>query len=269
MIINSIQEVFDNKDLRDYIFSFLYSFDRLIETDNVYIFELHKHDPNFIKLINEDTFDTAAEYESLNLLKWLHYNTKIGCTEYAMNIAADSGNLEIIEFLHNNRDEGCSREALIYASENDHLDIIIWLHENQLNNIEFDSYKNAIDNAVINDNLEMIEYLYDNYKTRYNNTNCFSTKVIHNAIQFGNLEIIKWLHERCKYFSYKEQYCAAKYGHKDILKWLHKNRTFEILSNRPMFELIDQNPWPLGNDRSIVCAAESGHLDIVKYLIKF
>ena len=43
-----------------------------------------------MKLINEDTFDTAAEYESFNLLKWLHYNTNVGCTEYAMNIAADS-----------------------------------------------------------------------------------------------------------------------------------------------------------------------------------
>ena len=57
---------------------------------------------------------------------------------------------------------------------------------------------------LINDNLEMIEYLYNVYKERYNNTNCFSTRVINNAIQFGNLEIIQWLHERCKYFSYKE-----------------------------------------------------------------
>ena len=252
----SVQQVFDNKDLRDYIFSFLYSFDRLIETDNVYIFELHKHDYNFMKLINEDTLDSAAEYESFNLLKWLHYNTNVGCTEYAMNIAADCGNLEIIEFLHNNRVEGCSQEALIYASENDHLDIIIWLYENQLNNIGLYSYKTAIDNAVNNNNLEMIEYLYDTYKERYNNTNCFSKKIINIAIKIGNMEIIEWLHNNCDYFSYRELYNAAKYGHLNILKWLHTNRTFEIMLNRPRFELVDS---PV-NDRTIVYAAESGHL---------
>ena len=48
----SIQKVFDNKDLREYILSYLYSFDKIIELDKVYIFELHKHNKNFIMQVS-------------------------------------------------------------------------------------------------------------------------------------------------------------------------------------------------------------------------
>ena len=41
----SAQIVFDNEDLKNYILSFLYSFDKIIKLDKVSIFEFHKHNP--------------------------------------------------------------------------------------------------------------------------------------------------------------------------------------------------------------------------------
>ena len=97
----SAQKVFDNEDLREYILSFLYSFDKIIELDKVSIFEYHKNKAEFTKLITEETMNLAVEYGSFKLVKWLHYNSAEGCTEFAMDIAANNGNLEILEFLHN------------------------------------------------------------------------------------------------------------------------------------------------------------------------
>ena len=95
---SSIQKVFENEDLRAYILSYLYSFEKILELDMVNIFEFHKENPEFTKLIDELTMNTAAEYGSIKIIKWLHYNRCEGCTEYAMDIAADDGNLEILEF---------------------------------------------------------------------------------------------------------------------------------------------------------------------------
>ena len=211
--MSAAQKVFDNEDLKEYILSFLYSFDKIIEVDKVSIFDLHKDNPKFTRLISEETMNTAAEYSSFNIIKWLHYNRSDGCTEYAMDIAADKGNLEILEWLHINRDEGCSIDALMYAIENEHLHVVIWLHENRLNDIPQHCYKVALNEAAQTSNLEILNYLYNKYIERFNNEHeCFTHRIVNIVAMEGNIKIMEWLHNHCNWYNYKEIACAAKYG---------------------------------------------------------
>ena len=175
----SVQKVFDTIELREYIFSYLFSFKKIIEMDMVHIFQSHIKNKQFIRLINDYTIDVAAEYNSINIIKFLHYNTKIQCTEYAL------------DFLNNNRKEGCSYNALIYAAENNHLNTIKWLHKEKEKNITDFSYKYAMNYGIINENMEIIKYLYNTYINKYNNGYCFSVNSISMAITSQNFEILK------------------------------------------------------------------------------
>lgn len=257
------QIIFDNKELRDYIFSFLYSFDSLIEMDNVYIFKLHKNNKNFIKLIDDYTIDRASESGSINLLKWLHYNLDIGCTEYAMDVAAERGNIEILNFLHHNRNEGCSIDALIYAADKNHLNVIEWLHQNRLFDMQEFGYMEAINVSVANGFLDITQYLYNIYIERFNKSDCFSERILNIAIRNKNLELVKWLDKKCKYYSYKETWLAGKVGNLSILKWLYQYRTKEIIEKRGNIRIIE---YYIEDDRAIIFASESGHFQIVKYI---
>lgn len=260
----SAQIVFDNIDLRNIILGYLYSLDKIIELDMVYVFEYHKNNKQFTKLISELTMDLAAEYESINIVKWLHYNRVDGCTEFALDIAANNGDIELLEFLHENRNEGCTMDALIYGADNNHLNIVKWLHKYRINDIPEYAYSFAIDNSVRNSNLEMTQYLYEKYKERFNNNRCFCDRIINIAAGEDNVEVLKWLHEITNKYSYKEMNIAARYGHIENIKWLHNNRNINIINERTDIILLEQNHDE--KSRAIVYAAEAGYIDIVKFL---
>ncbi len=264
----SAQIVFDSKDLREYIFSYLYSFDKLIETDNVYAFEIHKNKKKFTELINDYTMNDAVEYNSVNLVKWLH-NNGYNCTEYAMDIAASEGNIELLEFLHNNRTEGCSTDAFIYAVEENQIEVIEWLHKNRLEDIPHTIYKNAIDIAIINGDLELTKYLYNIYINRFENEDCFNFRVISTAISSGNLLLVQWLDDKCKYYSHKESWIAAKKGYDEILYWLLKNRNSENVVKRDLTPIYSIYSVETNIDKTLVYACDGGHLSIVKFLCKY
>ena len=272
----SIQKVFDTIELREYIFSYLFSFEKIIEMDKVNIYHLHINNKLFISLINDYTIDIASEYNSINIIKFLHYNTKFKCTEFAMDIAAFNGNIEILDFLNNNRDEGCSYNALIYAAENNHIDVIKWLHKTNDKVITDFSYRYAINYGIINQNIELIKYLYNIYINKYDNLCCFSSNSISIAITSQNLEIIKWLHTKSNYFSYSELLLSAKYGDMNILEWIYNNRNI----NNELF--IDKINWinnivfnseyikyHISNkNHPLIFAGEAGNLEVVEYICK-
>jgi len=270
----SIQKVFDIIDLREYIFSYLFSFNKIIQLDKVHIFELHKNKPAFINLINEYSIDIASEYNSIKIIKWIHYNINIQCTEYAMDIAAYNGNLEILSFLHKNRSEGCSYNSFIYASENNKINVIRWLNENYEDIITRYSYRYAIKNSIINENIELLKYLYDNYKKIYNDSLCFFTTSISLAIKTENLEIIHWLHNRSKYYSYCEFFNAAKTSNKLLLEWMYENRdindknftnTKEFITNN-IYNREYSNYYVYSKNHPLIFASEKGNLEIVKLI---
>ena len=81
-----------------------------------------------------------------------------------------------------------------------------------------------------------------NYKaTLYN----FSSNL---ASKYGDLPVIKWLHNNNYPFTTNAMDNAAYYGHLEVVKWLHENRKEGCTTNAMDF------------------AAENGHLEVVKWL---
>jgi hypothetical protein len=262
----SIQKVFDDENLKEYIFSFIYSLEHIVKYDLVHIFAMHETNEKFMEFLDEETVNLAAEYESINILKWLVYVRKLKGTEYAIDIAASSGNLKILDFLHIECNEGCSQEALMYAAENDHMGTIKWLLTNCLDYLTPDSYFYAMRTAIEEENYEIMKYLYDPYKERYKkNRRCIHQTILNMGIIKGNLDAVIWIADRCATYTYKETFRAAKYEHIDILRWLYDTRIPEAIE----LSLNNMNAFPLTNqDKTILYAAEVGNLDIVKYLSK-
>ena len=109
-------------------------------------------------LFTKNAMDWAAQNGYLEIVKWLHFNRKEGCTFFAMNWAAHYGHLEIVKWLHLNRKEGCSVFAIDSAARNGHLKVIKWLHLNRTESCTI----NAIDYAAHNGHLEVVEWLQNN-----------------------------------------------------------------------------------------------------------
>jgi len=261
----SIQNVFNDNNLKEYIFSFIYSLDYIIKNDLVHILAIHETNSKFMEFIDDETVNLAAEYESINILKWLIYNRKLKGTEYAIDIAANTGNFEILNLLRIECNEGCSHEALLYAAENGDIDTINWLLINYADYLIEESYFYAMRSSIEEEYYEILKYLYYKYRERYNKSiRCIPQSILNMAIIHGNLDIIIWITDRCASYCYKETFKAAKYEHMDVLQWLYDVRIPEAFN----LSLTINSNFFNNQDKTIIYAAETGNLEIVKYLCK-
>lgn len=64
----------------------------------------------------DSAMDWAADYNHLDMVKWLHANN-YSCTYSAMDQAASNGNLEMVKWLHIHRSEGSTTSATINAAK--------------------------------------------------------------------------------------------------------------------------------------------------------
>jgi hypothetical protein len=156
--------------------------------------------------------DLSANFNHLDIVKWLHDSCNMTCTKYAMNKAAENGHLHIVKWLHENRTEGCSIIAMNKAAENGHLDIVKWLHENRTEGCT----TKAMDFAAKNGHLDVIKWLHEN------RTEGCTQHAIFYAAEYGHFEIVKWLRtnrtEECELFHLD---WVIEHGHLEALLWLH------------------------------------------------
>jgi hypothetical protein len=82
---------------------------------------------------NLHTWDWAATYGYLDVIKWLHKNGIKGCSSSTMDYAAEHGYLDIVKWLHINRTEGCTKYAIDLAVKNGHLDVVEFLKNKLIN----------------------------------------------------------------------------------------------------------------------------------------
>jgi len=138
--------------------------------------------------ISSNHMDKVASNGYFEMLKWLHYNRKEGCTKYAMDNAADNGHIEIVKWLHENRKEGCTIDAMDIAALNGNLEIVKWLHYNRKEGCT--TY--AMDWAAEKGHLEIVKWLHENREE-----GC-STYAMDLADRNGHIEVVKWLKENIK-----------------------------------------------------------------------
>jgi hypothetical protein len=155
--------------------------------------------------------ECAVWHGHLEIVKWLHENTDVKCTRWAMDWAAQRGHLDILIWLHENRSEGCTVKAMDCASEEGHLDVVKWLHEHRSEGCT--SY--AMDSAAHRGHLEVVKWLHEHTKK-----GCSHWAMVY-ATWKGHIDVVKWLHENkpgesCNYGT--KYMCDAK-ADLEVLKW--------------------------------------------------
>jgi hypothetical protein len=153
----------------------------------------------------------AASNGHFEVVKFLHENTKAGCTFWGMNGAAANGHLDVVEFLHEHRDEGCTSFAMDGAAAGGHLEVVQYLHEHRTEGCS----TNALDCAARNGYLEVVEFLYEN---RWEGGTEMAAVF---AAGQGHLDVVVYLYENDVVdFPQMVMDIAAHYGHVVVVEYL-------------------------------------------------
>ncbi|EFA77904.1 hypothetical protein PPL_08543 [Heterostelium album PN500] len=226
-----------------------------------------------VKLIHNNnttatrSFETASLKGSIDIVKWL-FESQVGeCTPSAFECACSSGNMELVNYLidkvqirnahlavqnaivngnlelvkllnvllHDN-----FKDSMDLAAENGQLEILSWLNENRK---DLNCTTLAMDRAVINNHFNVVRWLY------LNRTEGCTRRAIDYAAENGCLDIIQLLNENYSMgFSDYAVEKAAENGHLDVVQWLSDNSTNEIPT------------------RALINSVRNGHTEVVKYL---
>ena len=127
----------------------------------------------FPESCGSSAMDTAAACGHFNIFKYLHMNSRAGCTKGAMNRAAGSGNF--------NRNEGCTKHAINLAARNGHLKVVKWLHANRSKGCT----TRALISAIRNDHWHIMEWLCCNQSFSLN-----GNQVLEFALEERKLNIL-------------------------------------------------------------------------------
>ena len=153
----------------------------------------------------------VAKTNKLELLKWIREEKKCLWDSGTITVAAIQGNLEMVKYCVANE---CPIKVFACA------------------------------NAAFNGHLEVLKYLREEAKARWNSDTAAG------AAENGHLHILEYLVER-KFDKYNEDVCvcAAENGHLDCLKYLHETA---------------KAPW---DEKAVREAHENNHTDCVQYLL--
>ncbi|EFA78154.1 hypothetical protein PPL_08804 [Heterostelium album PN500] len=239
----------------------------------------------------------AASKGNLEVIKWLSENRSEGCTTTAIDNAAGAGHLETVQWLSANRTEGCTAQALGQAAINSHLETVMWLSANRTEECPLDTatvvakqpngfavlrwiHENRterckpkiLNNIAKQGFFETFKYLYNLGFYR-----CSTTKLMDNASTYGNLNILKWLHENTtESCTTSAINFAAREGHLDCVQFLNVNRsegcTVEAMNNAidggylEVVKYLNDNRSEGCSPNSLERAASHGHLHVLKWL---
>jgi hypothetical protein len=181
--------------------------------------------------LNEDTFDNAAQFGDINILKWLkeNYYKSAGSRTFSKTLALRGSmdyHHELIPWNEN-----------IMSGAVKNFFLVKWLKEN---GCPWNEY--TCSGAAYIGNFELLKWAREN--------GCpWDKKTCSNAARGGHFEILKWCREnKCPW---DESTCcfAADSNHFEILQWARKNGC----------------PW---NNFTTTYAAMSGNFKIVKWAIE-
>jgi hypothetical protein len=203
---------------------------------------------------------SAALDGHLDIIKWALGRCNIELTSSFLENAALGGRIHILEWLTSMRIEIPYRYFILARTAGKgHFAAMKWLYEHKQHCYKPDIhditiYGNITDNAVLSGNMELVKWViahpyfpfWEETKNDYDNV-----RAISNAIQIGNLDMLKLFHPKgkCRCNPSADWIAtAAEKGYLDIVKWLYKWCRVECTS------LAMSN------------AASRGHMHVVKWL---
>ncbi|EFA84826.1 hypothetical protein PPL_01819 [Heterostelium album PN500] len=211
------------------------------------------------KMVHPDaiSISNAIEYASSNghleVIKWIHNNTTLGCSHQAMDMAAKNNHLHVLQWLFENRAEGCSKKALINALSNNNIEVSKWLHANCTTHSEV----MEVHEVIKNDHLEAFQFLH---AIRLTKNLDIDNKDLQLVCRWGSIRILKYIHSYYKDNQHNQSSnntvftsnlidIAAEEGWIEVVRFLLDNRTEGF------------------NQQALNNAAFKGHLSVLQLLI--
>ena len=155
----------------------------------------------------------VAGTNKLELLKWIREEKKCDWDSGTINAAARQGNLEMVKYCVANE---CPmyEDACENAAENGHLEILKYLREEVKARWDW----NTATRAAKNGHLHILEYLVEREFDEYDEFSCES------AAKFGHLDCLKYLHETAKApWDHVAVFAAHKNNHTECVQYLLDN----------------------------------------------
>lgn len=219
-------EVFNNIDLKEYIFSFIYSFEYIIKNDILHILINHKN--RLQNYLLDENLDLACKYGSFNIVKWFYEELNIFGTEISMDYAVKSKNIKLINYLLNKSKEGCSPFCLLMAVETNEFEIVEIIYKKFGNLFLANIFEKSICCSITNNNRIITSYLFKLYREKFDKPFIsLPEECILSACSNNNLNILEWTLERSSFKDIQELNIAAKNSNLKILNFLYNNRDYE------------------------------------------
>jgi hypothetical protein len=185
--------------------------------------------------INNSHINMACLKGCINLL--LYFFTKNKLKQHNIKLLVDIGNLDCIKCLHNSKCPLIEYNLLDYAVFKKQMPIIDYLK-----NSGFCFSHVALNNAICNNDIDMLRYLYNYIPICTPNALC-------NAINENNMEIIEYL---CDHYREHCMTCcmivAGSSEKKEIIEWFrekfHERHFKELmisLNNENQFKILQSN----------------------------
>jgi ankyrin repeat protein len=167
--------------------------------------------PSDYELFDINVMAFAARSGSLELLLYL---IEQGCRVDAKTIehAALTGHLHLIEFLHRDYSRIFTTKVFVAAARCGNLDMVKFCHKHQ---VPCDD--RVLEAAAIEGHAEILEYIHTNGLAN-DITSCMEI-----GARKGNLELVKFLHERFNAGAGNAPVRAASRGHLEIVKYMLKH----------------------------------------------
>ena len=162
-----------------------------------------------------------AEYAiKIGYLKGLIYNSHyLKFMEFDMNHAVRNGQLHVLQWLFQTRPQLSINlvDLALTAGINGHLDILKWLYKNEkfTKNPRY-MYINVVNNG----HLHILKWFHEQNMYKH-----IIPEAIPHAAENGTLDIIKWFHENyTNYFELEVLRRAVNWDQLETVKWLWENR---------------------------------------------
>lgn len=187
--------------------------------------------------------DYAAAGGHLDIVEWLHNNTRQGCTTAAMDWAAVGGHVEVLQWLHSHRSEGCTVRAGS-TSCGGNVQAVEWIF-GHLPQQHIDPVRIFRD-AASRGHMDVLCWLHANHHIPN-----YLPSMGDSAAAHGRLDVLQWMvtHVAGVQFDASTTHAAAQNGHLGVVEWL--------CDNYP-----DAQPTP----RVLTTALHGGHMNVVNYL---
>ncbi|AGO83005.1 Ankyrin repeat domain containing protein [Pandoravirus dulcis] len=189
----------------------------------------------------------------------------------AMDYAAGGGHLDVVRWLHENSPLGCTTEAMDMAAAGGHVEVLRWLHEHRTDGCTADAGSTSCGG-----NVEAVQWLFDHLPQQF----LYAKRVFRDAASHGHIGVLRWLCTSGSVSRYSTSMAesAAKHGHLDVLQWMAAHMSdarFEASITQAAARrghlhvvewLCDNYPDARPTPPVLTAALTGGHMDVVAYL---